>query len=66
MLEIGPSISQVLFSLGHHCGTTEGSSHNCSNFVPGATVSAMEAVQALVWSRPCMYIPTKLIAAKAR
>ena len=66
MLAVGPGASQTLFSQGHQCGSTEVVSQDCSSCTPGPAMGAMEAAQTLAWTNPCVYAPSKPIAAKAR
>ena len=66
MLAIGLGDYQALFSPGHQCRSSEVRSQDCSSRAPGPTVGAMEAAQILALPSPCMYVPTKLTAAKAR
>ena len=66
MPEIGPDDSQVLFSPGHQCRSTEARSQDCSSHAPRPTVGAMEAVQTLTLPNPHVYVPTKPTAAKVR
>ena len=66
MLAIGAGDSQVLFSPGHQCRSTEVTSQDCSSHARGPTVGAVEAAQTLAWPHPHAYMPTKPTAAKAR
>ena len=62
----GPGDSQVLFSPGHRCRFIEVRFQDCTSHAPGPAVGAIEAAQTLAWHNPCMYMPTKPTAAKAR
>ena len=66
MLAVVPGVSQVLFSPGHQCRSTEVKSQVCSNHGSGPAVGAMGAAQTLTWPNPHVYMPTKSTAAKAR
>lgn len=57
MPAIGLGVSQVLFSPSYQFISTEVRSQDCSSFVLGPTVSAMEAAQILVGPKPHVYIP---------
>lgn len=63
---IGSGVSQVLFSLGHQCNSTEIRTQDCNIYALGSAVGFMEAYQTLVCSDLCLYMPTKSTAAQNR
>lgn len=66
MLATCLGISQVPFSLGYQHRSIEVRFQDCYNCVTGPTVGAMERAPIMIWSNPCMCLPTKYTAAKAR
>lgn len=65
VLVIGPGVSQALFSPGHQCRSTEVRTQGCSIHAPGPAMGAVESVQTLAWSKPCVCTHTKATTAKA-
>ena len=55
-----PRDSEVLFSPGHWCTSTEVRSQDCSDCVPEPAVGAVEAAHTLAWPNPCSICPQSL------